>query len=205
LIPPAEFIPIAEQTGLISEMGDWAIEQACTDATAWPNDIAVAVNVSAVQFKDPARLIRAVKHALKASGLPPNRLELEVTESLLIEDQQATLKTIRTLRRLGVKFSLDDFGVGYSSLAYLAQYPFSKVKIDRSFARDITTTGPARSIVETVCRLARDLGLVVVVEGIETEAQQREAEKLGIEFAQGYLFGKPAAAEVHIGRITKAA
>ena len=104
-----------------------------------------------------------------------------------------------------MKFSLDDFGVGYSSLAYLAQYPFSKVKIDRSFAKDITSNGPSRSIIETVRRLALDLGLVMVVEGIETEQQQREAEKLGIDFAQGYLFGRPAPAEVHISRITKAA
>jgi diguanylate cyclase (GGDEF)-like protein len=205
MVSPVEFIPVAEQTGLISEMGDWAIEQACLDAAAWPDDIAVAVNVSAFQFKDPARLIRAVKHALKLSGLSPQRLELEVTESLLIEDQKTTLRTIQALRRIGVKFSLDDFGVGYSSLAYLAEYPFSKVKIDRSFAKDITSNGPSRSIIETVCRLARDLGLIVVVEGIETEAQQREAEKLGIEFGQGYLFGRPAAAEVHIRRITKAA
>jgi diguanylate cyclase (GGDEF)-like protein len=205
MISPAEFIPVAEQTGLIAAMGDWAIEQACRDAANWPKDVAVAVNVSAFQFKDPERLIRAVKHALAISGLSPKRLELEVTESLLIEDRTLTLKTIQTLRRLGVKFSLDDFGVGYSSLAYLAQYPFSKVKIDRSFAKDITTNGPSRSIIETVRRLAHDLGLIVVVEGIETEAQQQEAKKLDIELAQGYLFGRPAPADVQIARITKAA
>jgi len=205
MIPPAVFIPVAEQTGLIAQMGDWAIHQACMDAVNWPEHVSVAVNVSAFQFKDPARLIEAVKSALEASGLAPGRLELEVTESLLIEDQQTTLATIRTLRRIGVRFSLDDFGVGYSSLAYLAQYPFSKVKIDRTFAKDITTNGPSRSIVETVCRLARDLGLSVVVEGIETAEQQREAEKLGIEHAQGYLFGKPAPAEMQVKRMTKAA
>jgi diguanylate cyclase (GGDEF)-like protein len=205
MISPAVFIPVAEQTGLIAQMGDWAIYQACMDAVNWPDHVSVAVNVSAFQFKDPARLIQAVKDALKASGLAANRLELEVTESLLIENQQVTLESIRALRRLGVRFSLDDFGVGYSSLAYLAHYPFSKVKIDRTFAKDITTNGPSRSIIETVCRLARDLGLSVVVEGIETEQQQTEAEKLGIELAQGYLFGKPARAEVQVSRMTKAA
>jgi diguanylate cyclase (GGDEF)-like protein len=205
MISPMIFIPVAEQTGLIAQMGDWAIHQACIDAVNWPGRASVAVNVSAFQFKDPARLIRSVKDALNTSGLGPGRLELEVTESLLIEDQQTTLETIRTIRRMGVCFSLDDFGVGYSSLAYLAQYPFSKVKIDRTFAKDITTNGPSRSIIETVCRLARDLGLNVVVEGIETEEQQREAEKLGIQYAQGYLFGKPAPAAIQIPRMTQAA
>ena len=205
MISPADFVPVAEQTGLIAEMGDWAIEQACRDAATWPEHVAVAVNVSAFQFEHSERLIRAVGQGLNASGLSPKRLELEVTESLLIEDRASTLKTIQTLRRLGVKFSLDDFGIGYSSLAYLAQYPFSKVKIDRSFTKDITTNGPSRSIIETVRRLAHDLGLIVVVEGIETEAQHQEARKLNIEMAQGYLFGEPAPAEAQITRITKAA
>lgn len=205
MIPPGVFIPIAEQTGLIVQMGEWAIRRACMDAATWPEDVSVAVNVSAFQFKDTARLIETVKDALLMSRLAPSRLEIEVTESLLIEDQKATLEAIRALRRIGVKFSLDDFGVGYSSLAYLAQYPFSKVKIDRTFAKDITTSGPSRSIVETVCRLARDLGLSVVVEGIETEEQQREVEHLGIEQAQGYLFGKPAAADVLMPRFRRSA
>jgi diguanylate cyclase (GGDEF)-like protein len=205
MIAPDVFIPIAEQTGLIVEMGDWALRQACQDAANWPTHIAVAVNVSAVQFKDPARLIDSVMNALRISGLAPERLELEVTESLLIEDQQTTLKALRALRKLGVRFSLDDFGIGYSSLAYLAQYPFAKVKIDRSFAKDITRSGPSRSIIETVCRLASDLGLSVVVEGIETEAQQREAEKLGSQNAQRYLFGKPLPVRQQVPLMTQAA
>ncbi len=190
-ISPVEFIPIAEQTGLIVQMGAWALLQACNDAKTWPEHISVAVNVSVFQFKETARLIETVKDALLISGLNPSRLELEVTESLLIADQEATLDVIRTLRRLGVRFSLDDFGSGYSSLGYLARYPFSKVKIDRSFAEHLTSHSPSRSIIEVVCQLAQKLGMRVVVEGIETEAQRREIVALGAEQAQGWLFGRP--------------
>lgn len=190
-ISPAEFIPIAEQTGLIVAMGAWALRQACMDAARWPGHITVAVNVSVFQFKESARLIETVKDALLISGLSPSRLEIEVTESLLIADQEATLEMIRTLRRVGVRFSLDDFGSGYSSLGYLARYPFSKVKIDRSFAEHLTSDSPSRSIIEVVCQLAQKLGMRVVVEGIETEAQRREIVALGAEQAQGWLFGRP--------------
>jgi diguanylate cyclase (GGDEF)-like protein len=190
-ISPADFIPIAEQTGLIVGMGAWALRQACADATTWPKSVSVAVNVSAFQFNEPSRLIEAVKDALLISGLSPDRLELEVTESLLIADQDKTLDAIRTLRRLGVRFSLDDFGSGYSSLAYLARYPFSKVKIDRTFAEQLTSDSPSRAIIEVVCQLARKLGMRVVVEGIETEAQRRVIVALGVEQAQGWLFGRP--------------
>ncbi|HEY4773697.1 MAG TPA: EAL domain-containing protein [Xanthobacteraceae bacterium] len=205
MIPPNVFIPIAEQSGLIAQMGDWAIRQACMEATNWPDQISVSVNVSAFQFKDTKRLIDTVKDALLISRLAPNRLELEVTETLLIEDQKTTLEAIRALRRIGVRFSLDDFGTGYSSLAYLARYPFSKVKIDRGFAQHVTTAGPSRSIIEAVCQLARRLGLRVVVEGIETEEQKREIELLGAEQAQGYLFGRPEPAETLMPRLTRAA
>lgn len=194
-ISPVDFIPIAEQTGLIVGMGAWALRQACADATTWPDHISVAVNVSAFQFKHSARLIEAVKDALLISGLSPDRLELEVTESLLIADQETTLEAIRTLRRLGVRFSLDDFGSGYSSLAYLARYPFSKVKIDRTFAEQLTSDSPSRAIIEVVVQLARKFGMRVVVEGIETEAQRRVIVALGVEQAQGWLFGRPQTLE----------
>jgi diguanylate cyclase (GGDEF)-like protein len=194
-VPPSDFIPIAEQTGLIAEMGEWAIRQACMDAKKWSPDISVAVNVSAVQFRDTGRLIAAVKDALLISRLSSNRLELEVTESLLIEDQDTSLEAIQALHRIGVRFSLDDFGIGYSSLAYIARYPFSTVKIDRTFAQHVTTEGPSRSIIEVVCQLASRLSMKVVVEGIETEHQRREVELLGADRAQGYLFGKPQAVD----------
>ena len=190
MISPVEFIPIAERTGLISQMGAWALRQACLDARKWPDRVSVAVNVSANQFKDAGGLIDNVKDALLISGLDPGRLELEVTESLLIVNQEATLDAIRALRRLGVRFSLDDFGSGYSSLGYIARYPFSKVKIDRSFAAQLTTDNTSRSIIEVVCQLARKLDMRIVVEGIETEAQRREIVSLGAEQAQGWLFGK---------------
>ena len=172
-------------------MGAWALRQACSDATTWPEHIAVSVNVSAFQFKEPGRLIEAVKDALLISGLSPDRLELEVTESLLIADQETTLEAIKTLRRLGVRFSLDDFGSGYSSLAYLARYPFSKVKIYRAFAEQLSSDSPSRAIIEVVCQLAHRFGMRVVVEGIETEAQRRLIVALGVEQAQGWLFGRP--------------
>jgi predicted signal transduction protein with EAL and GGDEF domain len=205
MVAPDVFIPVAEQTGLIADMGNWAIRQACMDAMEWPAHISVSVNVSAFQFKDTKRLIDAVKDALLISRLAPSRLELEVTESLLIEDQKTTLNAIRALRRIGVRFALDDFGTGYSSLAYLARYPFSKVKIDRTFARHVTTSGPSRSIIEVVCQLAQRLGLRVVVEGIETEEQKAEIQKLGAEHAQGYLFGRPELAESLMVRLRQAA
>ena len=204
MVPPGVFIPIAEQTGLIAQMGDWAIRRACVDAANWPENISVAVNVSPLQFRDPGRLINTVKDALLMSRLAPNRLELEVTESLLIEDQKSTLEAIRELRRVGVKFSLDDFGTGYSSLAYLSAYPFSVVKIDRSFVQKVTTDRGSKSIVEAVCGLAKQLGMRVVVEGIETEEQRDAIQSMGADKAQGYLFGRPEAVETLLPRLRKA-
>ncbi len=192
LIPPGVFIPIAEQTGLIRGMGEWAIKQACHDLQQWPDHISVAVNVSPLQFRHPEQLINAVKEAIAQSGVESRRLYLEVTESLLIEDQQTTLNTIREICALGVKFSLDDFGTGYSSLGYLSTYPFSQVKIDRSFAQNVTTDENSRFIIRAVCELAHRLGMHTVVEGIETEEQWIALKLLGAEKIQGYYFGRPA-------------
>ncbi|HWG04489.1 MAG TPA: EAL domain-containing protein [Beijerinckiaceae bacterium] len=205
MVPPSTFIPVAEQTGLIAKLGDWAIRKACEDASSWPEGVSVAVNVSPLQFRDPARLINTVKDALLMSRLEPKRLQLEVTESLLIEDQKSTLEAIRELRRVGVKFSLDDFGTGYSSLAYLSAYPFSMVKIDRSFAQNVTTDNNSKSIVEAVCGLAKRLGMLVVVEGIETEDQREAIRAMGADKAQGYFFGRPEPATTLVPRLQKAA
>ena len=196
LVPPSDFIPIAEQTGLIASMGDWAIRRACMDAAGWPIEASVAVNLSAVQFREPHRLIQSVKDALLISRLPPERLELEVTESLLIEDQDAAMEAIRALRRIGVRFSLDDFGIGYSSLAYLARFPFSKVKIDRSFAEHVTSDPTSRTIIEMISQMAERLSMAVVVEGIETEQQFAAIVQLGAGQGQGWLFGRPVPNEV---------
>lgn len=191
MIPPSVFIPIAEQSGLIAAMGDWAIRQACKDAASWPSEVGVSVNISPLQFREPRRIVETVKEALIASNLGSHRLTLEVTESLLIEDNKATLAVIHDLRALGVRFALDDFGTGYSSLGYLSTYPFSQVKIDQSFSRDVHANEASKAIIEAVCQLARRLSMTVVVEGIETESQRIAVQLLGAHRAQGYLFGRP--------------
>ncbi len=191
MIPPGVFIPIAEQSGLIAGMGDWAIKQACKDCASWPAEIGVSVNISPLQFREPRRIVETVRDALISSNLGSHRLTLEVTESLLIEDNKATLAVIHDLRALGVKFALDDFGTGYSSLAYLSTYPFAQVKIDQSFSRDVHANEASKAIIEAVCQLARRLSMTVVVEGIETESQRIAVQLLGAHRAQGYLFGRP--------------
>lgn len=191
MVPAGVFIPIAEQSGLIGSMGDWVIRQACMDAAGWEPGIGLSVNVSPLQFREPRRIVETVKEALLASGLESRRLMLEVTESLLIEDNRLTLSVLGDLRALGVTFALDDFGTGYSSLAYLSTYPFAQVKIDQSFAREVHTSEAPKAVIEAVCQLARRLQMNVVVEGIETEQQRIAVQLLGAHRAQGYLFGRP--------------
>lgn len=190
-VAPGDFIPVAEQNGFIDTLGAWALDQACADAADWPAHVRVAVNVSAKQFKDPERLVSSVKTALEQHGVEPGRLEIEVTESVLIDDPEETLAAMQKLRGIGVHFALDDFGTGYSSLAYLARYPFSKVKIDRAFSRTVMTDRSSRYIIEAICQLARRLDLQVVVEGIESERQLTTIAELGADHAQGYHLGRP--------------
>ncbi len=191
MVPAGLFIPVAEQSGLIAGIGDWAIRQACKDAASWEDHIGVSVNVSPLQFREPRRIVETVKDALITSNLGSHRLTLEVTESLLIEDNKTTLGVIDELRTLGVTFALDDFGTGYSSLAYLSTYPFAQVKIDQSFTRTVHSSEASKAIIEAVCQLARRLSMNVVVEGIETEQQRIAVQLLGAQRAQGYLFGRP--------------
>ncbi|CAN5305833.1 EAL domain-containing protein [soil metagenome] len=191
MVPAGLFIPVAEQSGLIAGIGDWAIRQACKDAASWEDHIGVSVNVSPLQFREPRRIVETVKDALITSNLSSHRLTLEVTESLLIEDNKTTLSVIDELRTLGVTFALDDFGTGYSSLAYLSTYPFAQVKIDQSFTRTVHSSEASKAIIEAVCQLARRLSMNVVVEGIETEQQRIAVQLLGAQRAQGYLFGRP--------------
>jgi diguanylate cyclase (GGDEF)-like protein len=205
LVPPGVFIPIAEQTGLIRRMGDWAIRQACRDLKNWPDHVTVSVNVSPLQFRHADQLIACVKASLADTGIKPERLYLEVTESLLIEDQNSTLEAIRAICDLGVKFSLDDFGTGYSSLAYLSTYPFSQVKIDRSFAQNVVIDDNSRFIIYAVCELAHRLGMHTVVEGIETNDQWVAIKLLGADKAQGYFFGRPEPITHSITKVTQAA
>ncbi len=196
MIAPVNFIPLAEETGLIIPLGDWVLRQACLDAAGWSEDITVAVNLSPVQFKNP-NLVSSVKAALQASGLPAHRLELEITESVLLQNSETTLAVLHELRGFGVRISLDDFGTGYSSLSYLRSFPFDKIKIDRSFVTELATRDDSMAIVRAVTGLGKSLGIVTTAEGVETEAQFDLLRREGCTQAQGYLFSKPRpAAEV---------
>jgi diguanylate cyclase (GGDEF)-like protein len=190
LIPPIQFIPLAEETGLIVPLGEWVLRTACAQAARWSEQVGVAVNLSPVQFKG-RNLVQIALSALAASGLAPSRLDLEITESVLLQDEANTLATLHQLRGLGVRISMDDFGTGYSSLAYLRSFPFDKIKIDRSFVRDITERNDSQAIIRAVTGLAQSLKISTVIEGIETEEQLAMAKAEGCNEAQGYLFSKP--------------
>jgi diguanylate cyclase (GGDEF)-like protein len=189
-VPPAVFIPVAEETGLIIALGEWALNRACTEAVSWPQGVKVAVNLSPVQFRDRGLALQVVT-ALAKSGLPAQRLELEVTERLLLEDNDGTLATMQQLNNLGVGLSLDDFGTGYSSLNYLRKFPFHKIKIDQSFISDLGDERDARAIIGAVASLGAGLNKVVVAEGIETEEQMKLVTSQGCHEGQGFLFGRP--------------
>jgi diguanylate cyclase (GGDEF)-like protein len=191
LISPAEFIPLAEEIGLIGPIGEWVLRQACTDAAAWPAPIGVAVNLSPVQFRS-RHLVTAVFSALAGSHLPASRLELEITEAVMLDDTESTLATLHQLRALGVRISMDDFGTGYSSLSYLRRFPFDKIKIDQSFIRDLPDRSDSVAIVRAVSGLGRSLGMTTTAEGVETTEQLAALEREGCDEVQGYLFGRPA-------------
>ena len=196
MISPVNFIPLAEETGLIVPLGEWVLRQACMDAAGWSQDVGVAVNLSPVHFKNPS-LVSTVNEALKASGLPARRLELEITESVLLQNSEATLAVLHELRGFGVRISLDDFGTGYSSLSYLRSFPFDKIKIDRSFVSELATRDDSMAIVRAVTGLGKSLGIVTTAEGVETDAQFELLRREGCTQAQGYLFSRPRpAAEV---------
>jgi diguanylate cyclase (GGDEF)-like protein len=190
MIPPLDFIPLAEETGLILPLGEWVLRTACAHAAKWPQAIAVAVNLSAMQFKG-RNLVQLTLNALAASGLPASRLELEITESVLLQDETHVLGLLHQLREIGVRISMDDFGTGYSSLAYLRNFPFDKIKIDRSFVRDMLVRKDCQAIVRAVVGLARSLGITTIIEGIETKEQLAGAKADGCDEGQGYLFAKP--------------
>jgi diguanylate cyclase (GGDEF)-like protein len=192
-ISPDEFIPVAEETGLIVQIGEWAVRQACAEAATWPEGAAVAVNLSPIQFRS-GNLVATVINALSASQLPSHRLELEITESVLLDRTEANLQILRQLRALGVKISMDDFGTGYSSLSYLRSFDFDKIKIDRSFIRDISSHTECRAIVRAIAALGDSLGMTTVAEGVETAEQLRCLEAEGCTEIQGYLISAPVPA-----------
>jgi predicted signal transduction protein with EAL and GGDEF domain len=187
MISPAEFVPIAEETGLIQEIGQWVLNTACREAATWPADIHVAVNVSPVQFKSQTLTLN-VATAFSNSGLDPRRLELEITEAVLMGDDEAALTTFAQLRELGVRIALDDFGTGYSSLRYLHRFPFDKIKIDRSFVKEVADGSGASSIIKAVVAIAADRSMVTTAEGVETRQQLETVRALGCTQMQGYLF-----------------
>jgi diguanylate cyclase (GGDEF)-like protein/PAS domain S-box-containing protein len=190
MISPAEFIPVAEDTGLINELGDWVLRTACAEAATWPDHIRLAVNVSPVQLKCQTLALR-IAGALAASGLNPSRLEIEITEAVLIRDDEAALAILHQLRDIGVRIALDDFGTGYSSLSYLKRFPFDKIKIDRCFVTDIEEADGSASIVQAVVNIAATLDMTTTAEGVETDAQRDMLRKLGCTEMQGYLFSAP--------------
>jgi diguanylate cyclase (GGDEF)-like protein len=192
-VPPSEFIPLAEETGLIVAIGEWVIRQACAEARTWPTDLRVAVNVSPVQFRTKT-LLSAVVSALAASGLRPDLLELEITESVLMANNDATLASLHQLRSLGVRISMDDFGTGYSSLSYLRSFPFDKIKIDQSFVRDLTERPDSIAIIRAVAGLGLSFGMTTTAEGVETQEQLDKMRSEGCNEVQGYFFSKPVPA-----------
>jgi diguanylate cyclase (GGDEF)-like protein/PAS domain S-box-containing protein len=196
MISPAEFVPIAEETGLINSLGEWVLTTACTEAASWPGNIRLAVNVSPVQFKSGTLALKVIA-ALAASGLAASRLELEITEAVLIRDDDAALAVLHQLRAIGVRIALDDFGTGYSSLSYLQRFPFDKIKIDRCFVTDIAEPEGSSCIVQAVVNIAAERRMTTTAEGVETEQQRDLLRALGCSEMQGYLFSAPKpAAEV---------
>jgi len=190
LVPPNDFIAVAEEIGVIVPLGAWVIRQACREAATWPRQIGVAVNLSSQQFKGMA-LVQTVVSALDAASLSPLRLELEITESVLLADSESTLATLEHLRALGVRIALDDFGSGYSSLSYLRSFPFDKLKIDRSFIKDMGERSDCSAIVQAVASLGAALGMATTAEGVETVEQLGQIRAIGCTEVQGYFFGRP--------------
>jgi diguanylate cyclase (GGDEF)-like protein/PAS domain S-box-containing protein len=189
MISPAEFIPVAEDTGLINALGGLMLHRACMDAAEWPDDVRVAVNLSPLQFRT-GNLLALVSDALRQSGLPARRLELEITETLVLEKSSQVLATLHALRALGVRISMDDFGTGYSSLSYLRNFPFDKIKIDQSFVRDLGSNRDAQAIVRSIISLGTGLGVTITAEGVETEAELSCLRTEGCHEGQGFLFSR---------------
>jgi len=194
MVAPSEFIPVAEEIGLIVQLGEWALRQACGDAMGWPDYISVSVNLSPLQFAK-GNLVATVMNALASSGLPASRLELEITESVLLEKSERNIGILNQLRDLGVRISMDDFGTGYSSIGYLRSFQFDKIKIDQSFVRDLLVDKGSLAIVRAIAGLGVSFGMTTTAEGVESEEQMRCLNLEGCIEVQGYLYSKPVPAE----------
>jgi EAL domain-containing protein (putative c-di-GMP-specific phosphodiesterase class I) len=200
LLQPSEFVPMAEETGLIVELGAWVLRRACADAAAWPSWLHVAVNVSPAQFRH-REFVGLVEATLAETGLAAGRLELEVKEHLLLQQTDTVLDTMQRLRRLGVRLAMDDFGTGFASLGFLRRFPFDTIKIDGTFTRDLGGTGEAAAIVEVALSLCRSLHMTAIAEGVETDAQLQSLAALGCERVQGFHCGGPIPAKAVTERL----
>jgi len=198
MVPPSDFIPVAEEMGLIVQLGEWALRQACAEATEWPDGICVSVNLSPLQFAK-GNLVSSVMSALASAGLPASRLELEITESVLLEKSERNITILNQLRDLGVRISMDDFGTGYSSIGYLRSFPFDKIKIDQSFVRDLLVDEGSLAIVRAIAGLGVSFGMITTAEGVETEEQMRCLNLEGCIEVQGYLYSRPVPASEIVG------
>jgi diguanylate cyclase (GGDEF)-like protein len=194
MIPPSEFIPVAEEMGLIVHLGEWALRRACAEAVGWPSEICVSVNLSPLQFAK-GNLVSTIVSSLASSGLPAKRLELEITESVLLEKSERNIAILTQLRELGVRISMDDFGTGYSSIGYLRSFPFDKIKIDQSFVRDLLVDKGSLAIVRAIAGLGVSFGMTTTAEGVETEEQMRCLNLEGCIEVQGFLYSKPIPAD----------
>ena len=190
MISPVEFIRVAENTGLIVPLGEWVIRQACAQAARWPKHVTVAVNLSPAQFKS-RNLLPTVVNALATTGLPANRLELEITELVLLQDNDGAFAILRQLRDLGIRIAMDDFGTGYSSLGYLRSFPFDKIKIDQSFIHDLANKEDSIAIIRAVVGLSSSMGITTIAEGVETKEQLARLTTEGCDEVQGFLFSPP--------------
>ncbi|WVT76295.1 EAL domain-containing protein (plasmid) [Sinorhizobium chiapasense] len=201
-VSPAEFIPIAEETGLIDPLGEWILRQACTEAAKWPPHVSVAVNLSPLQFRD-RRLATTIADILRETGLNASRLQLEITESVLLDESEGNLLVLQQIRQLGTKIAMDDFGTGYSSLRYLRTFPFDKIKVDRSFVSDLPTGKESLAIIRAVAAIGRALGITTTVEGVDTQAQFDLIRAEGFDEVQGYLVARPLPAKQVLGVIER--
>ncbi len=201
LVSPADFIPLAEEIGLIVQLGEWVLQEACCEAAGWPAEVSVAVNVSPHQFADPARLLNTVSRSLAYAGLPGRRLEIEITESVLLRNEAVVLQALHRLRAMEVRVAMDDFGTGYSSLSQLHSFPFDKIKIDRSFVTDRGDTAGQNAIIRAITALGVSLGMATIAEGVETADQLNRIRTEGCTSVQGYLYSRPVPADQVAGLI----
>ncbi|MDP1534103.1 MAG: EAL domain-containing protein, partial [Rubrivivax sp.] len=204
-VSTAEFVALAEATGLIDALGSWVLAEACAEAARWPAPLSVAVNLSPLQFRADVDIAEQVAQALAASGLDASRLEVEITESLLLKNTDAVLGQLQQLHAMGVRVAMDDFGTGYSSLAYLWRFPFDKVKIDRAFTQNLGDDAKVDLIVRSIVTLAHSLGIRVNAEGVETAAQMAALREQGCDELQGFLLGRPQPADRIAHRLPQAA